>query len=331
LLHGLKRSFTPNKGYDVTEITSPIFLLEEPFGGKQLTVGMQSVLYYNDFAAIERSVGSLARAAEIAIASGTCRGLTVSYGDGSPSPCLTERQLGDLRNRFGHALHIEYVFFGENLGTARGHNRIASSNTADIFLIQNPDVVVSPRTLETMLLEFNVAGVGMVEAKQLPFEHPKEYDTQTGETSWASTASAMIVAPLFRAVGGFDADAFFLYCDDVDFSWQVRRAGFKVVFQPSAVVFHDKRLSKGGIWEASAAEQYYSAEAALLLAYKWSRTDLTERYLRDFKNSNNNYMLRAAEEFERRRIEGRLPTQLDADHKIGQFIDGMYARHRYAL
>ena len=33
----------------------------------------------------------------------------------------------------------------------------------------------------------------------------------------------MIPLPLFRELGGFDADNFFLYCDDVDFSWLVRR------------------------------------------------------------------------------------------------------------
>src|SRR5690606_12759794 len=118
-------------------------------------------------------------------------------------------------------------------------------------------------------------GVGLVEAKQIPIEHPKDFDPETGETSWASTACAMGPLEVFREIDGFDADSFFLYGDDVDFSWRVRLAGYKVIHQSSAFVFHDKRLSHEGRWMSSPAEQYYSAEATLLLTYKWSRSDLT--------------------------------------------------------
>ncbi len=301
------------------------------FGGPSLSIGVQSVLFNNEFRSIERAVGALARAAELAILGGVCKRVTLQYGDSSPSPCLSEQQLESLREQSGEALTITYDFFENNLGSARGHNRLADANPADILLVQNPDVVVSPRLLETMLGEFAVSGVGMVEAKQLPIEHPKDYDLQTGETSWATTACAMIPKRLFRQLGGFDASTFFLYCDDVDFSWQVRLAGFTVIFQPAAVAFHDKRLSVEGAWLASNAEKYFSAEAALLLSYKWSREDVTERCLREFKRAGADHLIRAAKEYERRRAEGRLPAQLDQQHRIGQFVEGMYAQHRFPL
>ena len=141
---------------------------------------------------------------------------------------------------------------------------MSKSNGADIFLIQNPDVIVAPRLIEIMVTEFNRPGVGMVEAKQLPIEHPKDYDPQTGETGWATTACTMIPAPLFRELNGFDAESFFLYCDDVDFSWRVRLSGLKVIFQPAAVAFHDKRLTREGRWVATASERYYCLEAVAL-------------------------------------------------------------------
>jgi GT2 family glycosyltransferase len=301
------------------------------FGGSSLSIGVQSVLFNNEFRSIDRAVGALARAAELAILGGACTRVTLQYGDCSPSPCLNEQQLESLRERYSQALTIAYKFFEGNLGSARAHNRLADANQANILLVQNPDVVVSPRLLEIMLGEFAVSGVGMVEAKQLPIEHPKDYDVQTGETSWATTACAMIPMPLFRQLGGFDASTFFLYCDDVDFSWQVRLAGFRVIFQPAAVAFHDKRLSIDGAWLPSNAESYFSAEAALLLSYKWSREDVTERCLREFKRTGADHLIQAAEEYERRRAEGRLPAQLDQQHRIGQFVDRMYAKHRFRL
>ena len=217
-------------------------------------------------------------------------------------------------------------------GFACGHNRIAEANNADILLIQNPDVVVAPRLFEIMLGEFAMPGTGMVEAKQLPIEHPKDYDIHTGETCWATTACDMIRYSLFRQLNGFDAESFFLYCDDVDFSWRVRLAGFKVIFQPAAVVFHDKRLGVDGGWKPSSAEKYYSAEAALLLDLQVVAISISQSYaLRNTNGAAKSIFNAPRTEFERRQAEGGLPQQIDPGHRIGRFINGMYAEHRFPL
>ncbi|MDG2571332.1 hypothetical protein P7L87_27645, partial [Vibrio parahaemolyticus] len=142
-------------------------------------------------------------------------------------------------------------------------------------------------------------------------------------------ACAMGPLQVFREVNGFDADSFFLYGDDVDFSWRVRLAGYKVIHQSSAFVFHDKRLSHEAGWMSSPAEKYYSAEATLLLTYKWSRSDLTEKYLKIFSSLKESVHEKVAIAFEERREAGKLPVQLDPEHKVGQFINGAYAQHRY--
>jgi GT2 family glycosyltransferase len=302
-----------------------------PFLTAPVSVQVQSVLYNNEFEAIDRSVASLARSAELAITSGVCSKVLLRYGDSSSIPRLTTAEIAALNVTANGILTIEYVHFGGNLGSARGHNQLAEESQADFLLIQNPDIVVAPRLLETLLAPFSSPNIGMTEAKQLPIEHPKDYDPVTGETCWATTASAIIPASLFRQLKGFDADSFFLYCDDVDFSWRVREAGFKVIFQPSAIVFHDKRLSPSGQWQPSQAEHYYSAEAALFLAHKWSRPDLVEEYLNFFEQNGDSNQKKAANLFTERRMNGQLPEPRDHDHKIGQFVGTNYARHRYAL
>jgi GT2 family glycosyltransferase len=298
------------------------------------SIQVQSVLYGEasaTFAGVERAVLSLGRAAELAIAAGIAGRVELSYGDSSSSRCLTAPQLEQLRGLYPETLRIQYDFFDGNLGSAAGHNRLAQAAMTDFILVQNPDVVVSPRLLINLLSVFRLPGIGMAEAKQLPIEHPKDYDPQTGETSWATTACALIPLDLFRALGGFDSETFFLYSDDVDFSWAVRLAGYKVIFQPGAVVFHDKRLSDEGKWQPSGAERYYSAEAALLLAHKWSRPEIVGRILAEFEAYGDPVTSRAKASFETRARNGTLPTPRDPDHRIGQFIDGTYAQHRYAL
>lgn len=295
------------------------------------TLRVQSILYNSEPRDIALAAASLARAADFAIATGRFRYVELAYGDCSSEPCLSDAFLAELRYAHPEIALIQSVHFGENLGSAGGHNRLLANVEADFVLILNPDVRMAPHTILHLAAPFARRTVGMTEARQLPIEHPKEYDTTSGETSWASTACAMIPAQVVQALDGFDAEHFFLYCDDVDFSWRVRLLGLKVIYQPGATVFHDKRLSMSGDWMASAAEKYYSAEASLLLTWKWSRRDLTERYLEHFEASADEHMRRAANEFRRRQTEGRLPAPLDADGKVAQFEDFNYAKHRFKL
>lgn len=294
------------------------------------TIRVQSILFNVSSANVERALEYLDNAAKHGRTSRASLEVSVAYGDCSPERALNSSILNEARRRLSNLSGIEYTHFGSNLGSAAGHNRLLEDATSDLIMILNPDVLAAPNLFEEMLSALDRPGVGLVEARQLPIEHPKEYDPLTGETSWASTACAMAPTQMFRNLRGFDSDTFFLYCDDVDFSWRLRLSGFKVVHQCAAVVFHDKRLNEHGGWISSGAERYYSAEAALLLPYKYSRPDLVEQYLRVFRESTNEDLQKAARAFDLRATQGRLPVPIDADHRVAQFIDGGYARHRFA-
>ncbi|PXX39322.1 hypothetical protein NA66_1002449 [Burkholderia pyrrocinia] len=69
----------------------------------------------------------------------------------------------------------------------------------------------------------------------------------------------------------------------------------------------------------------------MILAYKWSRDDLAESICDYFKNHGEDYHKKAAKEYEDRKQSGRLPKQLDPDHKIAFFSDNLYSKHRYPL
>jgi len=96
-------------------------------------------------------------------------------------------------------------------------------------------------------------------------------------------------------------------------------------------VFRDRRLDQKGGCAAGAAERYYSAEADLLLTYKYSRPDLTAKYLEHFRGSGDEMLHNAAAVFELREKSGRLPAQIDPDHMAAQFGDGGCAQHRFKV
>lgn len=298
-----------------------------PFLG---TLRVHSVLYGNDAGRIDQAIEHLERAADFAIAGGVFGEVALVYGDCSPTRELENAVLRHAQP--GTALHrVEHRYFDANLGSAQGHNRLLEDLDDDYVLIMNPDIMMAPNALVELAKPFVDARTGMVEAKQLPLEHPKEYDPVTGETSWAATACTLIPATLIRELNGFDHETFFLYCDDVDFSWRVRLAGRKVIYRPSAAAFHDKRLGAKGQWVAGGAEKYYSAEAALMLAYKYHREDIVADILKYFKTTSEDTLLAAAREFETRREAGKLPMQIDPGHKVAVFKDGAYAPHRFVM
>lgn len=300
---------------------------------------LQSVLFNTDVESLKRAYLCAVNSVAYAMRTGVITGAEFAYGDCSPVAILSQEIVNSWVEEARAVAHvpITYTFFDENKGSAAGHNalmalveertRAAGGNC--LLTIMNPDVKMAGDTLYSLALTKRRVRAGFVEARQLPIEHPKAYDEVSGRTAWASTATAMTTTDIFWSVGGFDAATFFLYCDDVDFSWLIREKGYDVIFQPAAVVYHDKRLNPDGSWPAGQAEKYYSAEAALLLTYKWSRHDKTETYLQYFKESSEEHLQKAAAAFETRRAEGRLPEQRDPAHKVGVFSAVGYGPNRF--
>ena len=134
---------------------------------------------------------------------------------------------------------------------------------------------------------------------------------------------------IFDAVGGFDTTTFFMYCDDVDYSWRVRLAGHRVVYSPAARVFHDKRLDASGAYQPGDAEVYYSAEAAILLAHKYARPARVRSLITRYRREGAEPVVRAVNEYLRRRAAGELPKPIDTAHRVGEFIGDNYSKHRF--
>ncbi|MBQ8441160.1 MAG: glycosyltransferase [Clostridia bacterium] len=298
-----------------------------------ITVQVQSVIYHNDHESLMRAYESLANAVRVnRERSAEELRLIVHYGDASSAPVYSEAQLRELRSKFASSFDFQYTFFNENTGTSKGHNRVGLSCSADYIVVMNPDVIVCPRFFEKMLAPFFDAEkkAGIVEARQAPLEHAKEYDRVTLETEWATGACFMIPASLYREIGGFDEKTLFMYCDDVDISWRVRLTGRKIYYRPDCSVYHAKRLSATGNWVPTEAELYYSKEAALLMAYKWSNKKRFHKLYNLFAQGDE-YGKRVIARFEQMKADNTLPEQLDPEGKVAKFVGDNYTEHRFFL
>jgi GT2 family glycosyltransferase len=59
----------------------------------------------------------------------------------------------------------------------------------------------------------------------------------------ASSAACIVRRKVFYEVGGFDPD-YFIYDDDTDFSFRVHLFGYRIVYVPQAVVFHEGETAR---------------------------------------------------------------------------------------
>jgi N-acetylglucosaminyl-diphospho-decaprenol L-rhamnosyltransferase len=65
---------------------------------------------------------------------------------------------------------------------------------------------------------------------------------EPSEVDWVSGACFMVRGLAYDSVGGFD-EKFFMYVEDLDLCWRLRRAGWRVRYEPSAHVVHLGGLS----------------------------------------------------------------------------------------
>jgi hypothetical protein len=289
------------------------------------------VLYRHPEVAVTTLLRSLDRAVVDAREAGAVGPVTYLIGDSSPAPALTPETVSELQRAVtpSGGATLEYHYFDQNRGSAGGNNDLFDRADSDLVLIINPDCYASPSLVHLLCLEMGSPEVGIVEARQVPLEHPKEFDRHTGDTSWASGSCMLIRRQVIDRLGGFDEASFFMYCDDVDFSWRARLDGYRVVYQPAACVFHDKRLDANGQIMAGEAEVYFSAEASLLMAWKWSNPHAFEATRQALLASPAEPHRRAVAAFDARRADGRLPSPLDPAGKVSQFVGHNYAPHRF--
>ena len=167
---------------------------------------------------------------------------------------------------------IDLIESSINGGFAAGNNIGIESCQARLYLLLNSDTFVRDGALRRMVKAISSEpGVGMLSPRlEWPDAKPQEscfrfhrpiselidsastgpitrllarYDVplRVSEASmfpeWTSFACVMIRREVFDRVGLLD-DGFFMYFEDVDFSFRARQAGYEIMHDPSARVVH---------------------------------------------------------------------------------------------
>lgn len=163
----------------------------------------------------------------------------------------------------------------QNLRFAGGNNagiRYALDHGADLLLLLNNDTTVDEGFLGHLVTRIQTdPTIGMVAPKIYYHDDPGriwfaggaismwtgtmrhtgirepdhgQYD-QTRAIEYASGCCMLVRNEVVRKIGMLD-ESFYMYTEDADWSMRVRRAGYKIVFEPRARIWHKLSVSAGG-------------------------------------------------------------------------------------
>lgn len=165
---------------------------------------------------------------------------------------------------------VRLIVLEQNFGFAEGYNRALKQIDADYYILLNSDVKVTDNWLEPLLafmdshpdyaacqpkllamrqpeyFEYAGAAGGYVDRLGYPFCRGRIFDTvekdlgqydSIADIHWATGACLMVRSRLYHEVGGLDA-RFFAHCEEIDFCWRLRLAGYKLACVPSSHVYH---------------------------------------------------------------------------------------------
>ncbi len=184
----------------------------------------------------------------------------------------------------------------ENLGFTGGNNLgMEASRGAYIFIVNN-DTEVTENIFEKLLEPFERdASIGMVSPKIYYFDRPNviQYAGFTpvnpftgrnravgnqqedrgqhdrgGYTAYAHGAAMMVSRKVVEKVGMLP-DIFFVYYEELDWSAQVRRAGYHIYYQPEAYLYHKGSVTVG---KESVMKAYYYNRNRILFMRRNSTT-----------------------------------------------------------
>lgn len=172
-----------------------------------------------------------------------------------------------------------FVPLDHNLGFGHGANAGAETALAlgaSVLVFLNPDAEPSPQLVEDLAIEVvhdpktivcpkvvDLRGVTRFSGAYLyprsgrvrNWTSPRKPSQDGAPTTWLTGACLGVGEAAWRKLGGFRTE-YFMYWEDVDFSFRAEMAGFKLRVRSDLVLRHDQGGTQQGP-EASRSELYY--------------------------------------------------------------------------
>jgi len=164
---------------------------------------------------------------------------------------------------------VKLIKSKENTGFAKGNNIGIEKSKGDYVILLNNDLIVDKNWIkETLPLMEKDSRIGAIggkifygRTKDVWFSGAKVYfggftrhkylGDRSGECDYIVGAAVMFRADILKKLNGFD-EKFYLYSEDSDLSYRIKKEGYRLVYNPLAISYH--MITKGRV---SKHQEYY--------------------------------------------------------------------------
>ncbi len=189
--------------------------------------------------------------------------------------------------------HVTFIRSDTNTGFAGGNNIGIQEATGDYLFLINNDTEVTPTLIGELVntMERNPK-IGILSPKIHYFDQPEmlqyagytqmnyftcrnacigqfeidrgQYDSSSGATGYAHGAAMMISREALEKAGVMDEN-YFLYFEELDWCERIRKAGYEVHTNLSALIYHKESVSVG---KRTALKEYFMNRNRILFIRK---------------------------------------------------------------
>lgn len=167
-----------------------------------------------------------------------------------------------LENKVKELIHTKYINPGSNLGFAGGVNRGINESAGEWIMLLNSDADTDIQTIKTLIEKCKTHNMKVATAKLITNEGKQETNvgyfsrflenpinwlflrplfispTDEIKVQLVTGGALLLHRSVFEKVGLFDDKNFFMYFEDIDYSFRLHQAGISILYVPSCVIKH---------------------------------------------------------------------------------------------
>lgn len=203
---------------------------------------------------------------------------------------------------------VRLIKSATNAGFSGGHNQGFSAGQAEFYLVLNSDALLRPGFFKALLqaahdtpevgllaprIDYDdgtrqiscfrfpspasevIRGAATAQVTRLLSAHdiPLQMPPAPAQIGWASFACILLRSRMIETIGPMD-EGYFLYFEDIEYCWRARKAGWKIIYVPTARAIHF-RGGSGPVKALATARKrlppyYYASRSRFFCqAYGW--------------------------------------------------------------
>ncbi len=163
--------------------------------------------------------------------------------------------------------NVQVIKHNRNYGYACAYNRVIDAVQSEYIALVNNDILVNPSWLRDLMSHVDNDDIAAMTPKMKFFHDRTRINAAGGECDlygvgwnkgngevdigqyntvqevfYGNGGALLIKKSVWREVGPFD-ERYFIYGEDLDWCWRARLKGYRIIYVPSAEVFHNWRGS----------------------------------------------------------------------------------------